>query len=86
MACSTTLRLDARQGEVGAAELAHLLPIAAGGRHSQENVAWLCGACNAAQRDAVGLDAVRRIGTAACQRGRGVAVLHASVTSRAAAA
>lgn len=80
LACLMPLDLDARQGAPGFPELAHLVPIAAGGGHSLDNLGWLDSPCNEAQRDAAGLDAVRRIGAAAIRRGRGVPALHAAMT------
>ena len=79
LACLMPLDLDARQGAPGFPELAHLVPIAAGGEHSMSNVAWMCSACNQAQSDATGLVAVARMGIDATHRGRGVATLHAAM-------
>lgn len=79
LACRICLDVSARQGADGAAELAHLVPIGAGGLHTLSNVGWMDAPCNQAQRDTSGMTAVGRIGVAAVRRGRGVATLHAAM-------
>lgn len=44
--CEKKIDLNANRGTQKACELDHIEPIARGGRHSMDNVQWLCAVCN----------------------------------------